>query len=111
MRSERGSGTIAAIGILGCVVALTVGALPLYRGVVVLAEIQGSADASALAGADAAAGIATGSPCSGAAEVARANHTSLSRCTVDGLVVSVRAQGSFLGFSLAADATAGPPVG
>jgi hypothetical protein len=77
----------------------------------VLTQIQGSADASALAGADAAAGIAAGSPCAVAAAVARANHTSLSRCAVDGLVVAVTAHGSFLGFSLAAGATAGPPVG
>jgi hypothetical protein len=99
------------MGILGCVVALAVAALPLYRGVAVLARIQGAADASALAGADAAAGIAAGSPCTGAAFVARANRTSLSACEVDGLVVTVTARGSFLGFSLMASATAGPPVG
>ena len=76
-----------------------------------LSQMEGAADASALAGADAAAGIAAGSPCAVAAGVARANRTSLSGCVVDGLVVTVTTGGSFLGFSLAASATAGPPVG
>ncbi len=100
-----------AVGVVGCVVGLAIAVLPLYNGVVVQRQVEGSADAAALAGADAAAGIAPGSPCAAAADVARANGTSLSRCTVDGLVVTVTARKPFLGFSLVAAATAGPPVG
>jgi secretion/DNA translocation related TadE-like protein len=111
MRSDRGSGTVLAVGIVGCIVGLAVVVVPLYRGLGALRQIQGAADASALAGADVAAGIAPGSPCGVAVSVARANDANTVKCRADGLVVTVTAGGSFLGFSLVSTATAGPPVG
>jgi secretion/DNA translocation related TadE-like protein len=111
MRSDRGSGTVLAVGIVGCIVGLAVVVVPLYRGLGELRQVQGAADASALAGADVAAGIAPGSPCQVAISVARAGGVVAKDCTVDGLVVTVTAGSSFLGFSLVSTATAGPPVG
>lgn len=84
--------------------------IPLYLGLGIRQSIAGAADAAALAGADVAAGIAPGSPCQVAASIARANHASLDACIADGLVVSVRASTGFLGLTLSASASAGPPV-
>jgi len=111
MRSDRGSGTVLAVGIVGCVIALAVLVVPLYRGLGAVRQVQGAADAASLAGADVAAGIAPGSPCEVAASVARANGAAATHCRADGLVVTVTARSSFLGISLVSTASAGPPVG
>jgi secretion/DNA translocation related TadE-like protein len=93
-------GTIAAVALLG---------LPLYVGLSVRASTEGAADASALAAADVAVGVAPGNPCNTARHVARGNSTRIERCEVDGLVVSVTASATFMGIPVEASATAGPP--
>lgn len=109
MRSERGSGTILAVAIVGGVVAVTGLALPLYMGYAVRQAVAGAADAAALAAADTASGLLPGYPCDAAAVVAAANGSGLASCEVDGLVATVTATRYLLGFAVSARATAGPP--
>jgi secretion/DNA translocation related TadE-like protein len=109
-RGERGSGTLLAIGIIGCTVAALAAGVPLMVGLGIRQSVASAADAAALAGADVAAGLSPGSPCSIAADVAASNNSVLTACRVDGLVVTVRAHRGFLGLALVATATAGPPV-
>lgn len=69
----------------------------------------GAADASALAAADVAVGIVPGFACEQAAAVASANGARLAQCETDGLIVTVVASRPFLGLTITATATAGPP--
>jgi secretion/DNA translocation related TadE-like protein len=107
---DDGSGSILAIAILGGVGAALTLLVPLYAGLGIRESVADAADAAALAAADVAAGLSPGSPCSVAAEVAAANNARFERCAVDGLVVTVSTSDGFLGISLQASATAGPPV-
>jgi secretion/DNA translocation related TadE-like protein len=106
---ETGAGTVLGILVIGSLAAVLGMTLPLYMGLAVRESVVGSADASALAGADVAAGIAPGLPCEVAGVVASANRVSLASCNADGLVITVTTSASFLGLPLHASATAGPP--
>jgi secretion/DNA translocation related TadE-like protein len=109
-RIELGSGSLLAVAIVGGTVAFFALCVPLYIGLGVRQSVDSAADSSALAGADVAAGIFPGSPCAVAGEIARENRASVRGCTVDGLVVTVRASSDFAGLTLSSTATAGPPV-
>jgi secretion/DNA translocation related TadE-like protein len=109
-RSDAGSGSVLALGILGGVGAALTLLVPLYTGLGIRESVSDAADASALAAADVATGLASGSPCTVAAETAEANRARVTRCSVDGLVVTVTTSADFLGLSLRSTATAGPPV-
>jgi secretion/DNA translocation related TadE-like protein len=109
LRGEGGSGTVLGLAVIGSILAVVAVSLPLYIGLSIKQSLLGAADASALAGADVAIGIAGGSPCAVASRVASANDAILDQCAVDGLVVTVRAKRDFLGLELTASATAGPP--
>jgi secretion/DNA translocation related TadE-like protein len=106
---DRGSGSILGLAIVGSVVTIVALLVPLDVGLHIRETLAASADAAALAGADVATGIAPGIPCDVAARLAAANGGSLDACEVDGLVVTVRTAGHFLGLKLTATATAGPP--
>jgi secretion/DNA translocation related TadE-like protein len=107
--SDRGSGSLLGLAIVGSVAAVVSLLVPLILGLGIRESLAGGADAAALAGADVAAGIAPGIPCDAAARLAAANGVSLGACAVDGLVVTVRTDRHFLGLELDATATAGPP--
>jgi secretion/DNA translocation related TadE-like protein len=107
-RGDRGSGSLLGLAIVGSVAALAMLCLPLYLGLSLRAAVEGAADAAALAAADVAVGISTGVPCDVAREVGAANGAVIARCDVDGLVVTVQANATFLTFPLRASATAGP---
>ena len=109
-RGDAGSGSLLAVAIIGAMIASLAVGVPLLIGIGIRQSVDDAADASALAGADVSAGIVAGSPCTVAADVARANGARLEGCAVDGLVVTVRTRAEFLGVALAASATAGPPV-
>jgi hypothetical protein len=94
--------------VIGSVVAVVSLTVPLYAGLAIWQLVAGAADAAALAAADVSSGIAPGSPCGAAAEVAAANLSGLAACSIDGRVVTVRLKRDFLGFDVAATATAGP---
>ena len=109
LRSDRGAGSILGVTILGGVLAAMALLLPLYIGMSLRQSVVGAADSAALAAADVAVGILPGYPCEVAAVVASANRTTLARCDVDGLIVTVSTKRQFLGQTLRATATAGPP--
>jgi len=111
MRSERGSGTVLAVALIGCLMAVTLAVVPLYRVLAIRQAVAGAADAAALAAADVAAGYAAGYPCEMAEHVASANNSRLDSCTVDGLIATVTTAREFAGFSVTSTATAGPPPG
>ena len=101
------------VSIVGAVIALLLLLLPLAGALELKRRVGASADAAALAAADVASGALPGVPCLEAARVAGALGTSLERCTIDGVVATVRVSGGLRGgipgLSAGADATAGPP--
>jgi secretion/DNA translocation related TadE-like protein len=109
IRDESGSGSLLGVAIVGALAAMVLMTLPLYMGLSARESVARAADASALAGADVAAGLSPGVPCSVARSVAAANRASLVSCRVDGLVVTVATGATFLGLPLTASAAAGPP--
>lgn len=106
---ERGSGSVLGIALIGAIVGLVVGVVPLYAVLAGRSNLAGAADAAALAAADARVGVVTGYPCDRAAEVAEANGATLTACDVDGLIATVSVSATFAGFRLESTATAGPP--
>jgi secretion/DNA translocation related TadE-like protein len=106
---ENGSGSLLGLAIAGALAAMMVMTLPLYIGLSARESVARAADASALAGADVAAGLSGGVPCTVARSVAAANRAALGACRVDGLVVTVTTGATFLGLRLTASAAAGPP--
>lgn len=110
--SERGSGTVLALG-LGLVVIMAVALLLLLaQSAVAASRAAAAADLAALAAADAARGITPGEPCAVAREVALQNHAAMVACSEgQGATVQVRLElgaGPFLGAATGL-ARAGPP--
>lgn len=98
-------GVALVAGLAAVVVALS-GASALL---VDRARVQAAADATALAGADAAAGLRAGAPCVVAASAAGIGGVRLDACVVDGSSVTVRVASIASAVSVTALATAGPP--
>lgn len=102
------AGSVASIAVTGVCAACAVS-----FGLVVAAALQGqrvsaTADAAALAAADAASGAIPGYPCERAAHVAGALGAEVIECDLDGLVATIAvAAGDVL--RTAATARAGPP--
>lgn len=107
---DSGAGSLLVIAVLSTIIATLLLLVPLARVLVLRAELDGAADAAALAAADVARGIFGGVPCVMAASVARENGALVTDCRVDGVIVTVRVSDVVLGFSVSATATAGPPV-
>ena len=108
--SERGSGSILAVAIVAAVLMLFSLVLPVATVLSAQQRVAGAADASALAAADVAVGIRSGSPCPSAATVAAANAARLDGCLIEGPTATVRLTTSVLGFAVSARATAGRPA-
>ena len=100
-----------AVAIIAAVLMLFSLLLPLVAVFSVHQRVVGAADAAALAAADVAVGIRSGSPCEAAAAVAVANTTRLRGCLVDDSTATVRVTASVVGFEVSARATAGRPPG
>lgn len=110
--SERGSGTVLALG-LGLVVITAVALLLLLaQSAVAASRAAAAADLAALAAADAARGITSGEPCAVAREVALKNDAAMVACSEGpDATVQVRTElgaGPFLGAATGL-ARAGPP--
>ena len=110
--SERGSGTVLALG-LGLVVIMAASLLLLLaQSAVAASRAAAAADLAALAAADAARGITSGEPCAVAREVAVKNNAAVVACAEGpGTTVQVRTElsaGPFLGPATGL-ARAGPP--
>jgi secretion/DNA translocation related TadE-like protein len=111
VNSDRGAGSVLTIALIAGVVALAGLAVPLYSALATRQAVAAAADASALAAADVAVGIAPGFPCAQAEVVASANGARLRSCELDGLIATVTVERSLLGIPAVASATAGPPLG
>jgi Tfp pilus assembly protein PilX len=94
---------VAAMVVLFTLLAATAVVLDAHR------RVEATADAAALAGADAALGNATGVPCDRASGITAAAGLLLERCEQRDTLVRVRVSTSVLGLPLAAVAVAGPP--
>ena len=111
--SERGSGTVLVVAVLGAVVLLAVTMIPLGGAFVASQGAANAADAAALAAADVASGLIPGVACEAAARAASVNGAALAGCELKGAVaqVSVTLDWSALGWAMSssARARAGPP--
>jgi secretion/DNA translocation related TadE-like protein len=102
-------GAVATTGIVAVVVVVST-SLTLVGGAAVAAQrLAGTADAAALAAADAASGAVAGSPCAEARLVAEAGGVRLASCELDGLVATIGVAGAYGGISFDAHSRAGPP--
>jgi secretion/DNA translocation related TadE-like protein len=111
MRSDAGSGTVLAVGLVGAVVSLALATTVVSSVLVERAVAAGAADSAALAAADVAAGFGTGPPCAAAEEVVAAAGATLAGCDVVGTTAVVQAsrRDGPLGLPVTARARAGQP--
>jgi secretion/DNA translocation related TadE-like protein len=109
MGSDRGSGAVIALALVGATLMVALAALTLGSALVVRQRVIDAADASALAAADTASGALAGDPCPTAQRVAWANGAVLSACRIDGLIATVEASARFGLIPVTARARAGPP--
>lgn len=109
MVSDRGSGSVLSIAVVGVILAIAAILVPLSLVLTARQAAAGAADAAALAAADAAVGIVPGSPCAVADPVAAANGAEVTACRMDGVVVTVRVSVNAAGMDVSSTATAGPP--
>ncbi|MEO7348631.1 MAG: Rv3654c family TadE-like protein [Terrimesophilobacter sp.] len=107
---DRGAGSLLVVAVLAVIVGTLLAVAPLFRVLVIRAEMTGVADASALAAADVARGISPGIPCEIAASLAASHGALLDKCRVDGVIVTVRVSDLSFAFPVTATATAGPPA-
>ena len=107
-RSERGSGSVLVVALLGALVTLTAVLLPVLALLPAHQSAQGAADAAALAAADVASGLVSGVPCATAARAAELNGARLVACSVDGLIATVSVSRTAGGFPIGSRARAGP---
>lgn len=78
--SERGSGTVLALGLVFVLLIFFVVIAGVITAVSAQHKAMAAADLSALAAADTARGLREGEPCTVAAEIARFNHAELKGC-------------------------------
>ncbi|WP_382307650.1 Rv3654c family TadE-like protein [Herbiconiux sp. UC225_62] len=110
LAEERGSGGIAGVAVIGVLCALLLAMAPIGGALSARQQLQGAADAAALAAADTASGRVAGSPCAAAASLAEALGASLATCAVDPRgVATVGVATTVLGIGIGASARAGPP--
>lgn len=108
VRSENGSGSVLALGIL----AVAVGMFALLQLLAVTLHQnrinEVAVDTAAIAAADSLRGLSTGYPCEVAERIAHINGANLTACRIVGFEVSLRVQSETLGIVLSATARAGP---
>lgn len=78
--SERGSGTVLALGLVFVLLIFFVVIAGVITAISAQHKAMAAADLSALAAADTARGLREGEPCTVAAEIARVNHAELKGC-------------------------------
>jgi secretion/DNA translocation related TadE-like protein len=107
--SERGSGTVLAVALLGAITLAAVAVLTGASALVAQQSAQNAADAAALAAADTLSGRASGYPCENAARAAALSQASVASCSTDGLIAVVSVSRNWARLELSARARAGPP--
>ncbi|BAW92009.1 hypothetical protein CHIBA101_0134 [Actinomyces sp. Chiba101] len=110
---ERGEGTVLMVGIIGVILAITLGLSGLMRAGAAAGRARTAADMAALAGATVLNSIvAPGDPCAAAQRLASANGATLDSCRVEGedVVVGASVDATVLGVprQARAHARAGP---
>ncbi|MFF2369937.1 Rv3654c family TadE-like protein [Agromyces sp. NPDC058110] len=110
-RADRGAASVVALALVSAVVLLTTLVLGVAAGYVDARRAATTADAAALAAADAASGAVVGLPCEVADLAARRAGARLVSCELDGAVsrVTIVVPGRIPGFDATASARAGPP--
>lgn len=110
--SERGSGTVLAVGLAVAVMVLMAVVLLFAQAAVFASRAASAADLAALAAADALRGLTEGDPCSVAQDVAARHGAALVSCT-EGAGQTVEVRTELLERTLPGAATgharAGPP--
>ncbi|WP_223694403.1 Rv3654c family TadE-like protein [Leifsonia poae] len=107
--AESGSATVLAVGIIGALLGLAAAGIAVAGAAVAQQRAANAADAAALTAADVASGRLPGVPCTEADDVAQANGSRVSSCRLDGLIVTIVVESDYLGFTVTAEARAGPP--
>lgn len=108
LRDDRGSGSVLALAVVAATLVVTALLMTLGAAFTVKHQVQGAADAAALAAADVSAGFVGGYPCEAAKRVAELNGAGLADCELAGVTAAVRVQRSFMGIIVAVSARAGP---
>ncbi len=103
------AGTAATAGVVTAIGVLTIGLAVVGAAAVHAQRLAGTADAAALAAADAASGAVDGAPCDRAAQIASRAVAEVVSCEVDGLIATVRVGAAFGSIPTSAIARAGPP--
>lgn len=126
-RCEQGSGSVLALAICAVMIVLAAVTYLVISATLASAVATRAADLAALAGADAARGLASGYPCDVARSTAERNAVRLERCDIGGehgteVTVEVSLDAQYLpdgittwlevpGFDIRAVTRAGPPPG
>jgi secretion/DNA translocation related TadE-like protein len=106
--SERGSGSVLIVALLGALFTVTAVLIPVLALLPVNQVVQGAADAAALAAADTASGLLPGVPCELAARAAELNGATLAACSVDGVIATVGVSRSVGIITIGSRSRAGP---
>ena len=110
-RSTRGSASVLAIGLVSVSALLVAATGAVGLAVATRVELDGAADAAALAAADALAGFVLEEPCTVAERAASLNGARLAACGIEGAVADVIVETTVLGVHATSRARAGPPIG
>jgi len=108
-REERGAGSVLAVALLGAIVVATGAVLLAVAVLAAQRQVQGAADAAALAAADTLSGRAAGYPCANAERAATLNEASVTSCATAGQIATVAVTRDWAQLRLQAEARAGPP--
>ncbi|MGV8970284.1 MAG: Rv3654c family TadE-like protein [Microbacteriaceae bacterium] len=108
--SDAGAGTVLGLAILGAFLGFTLMLVPALGVLIAKQQLEGAADAAALAAADARLGVVGDYPCPLASRLASANGANLDSCVFDGLIVTVSVSRTVGVFAMTSSATAGPPT-
>ncbi|TLP71824.1 Rv3654c family TadE-like protein [Nesterenkonia sphaerica] len=84
LHSERGSGTIVALGVIASLMVVMALVVVLGAAAAAKAQAHRASDLAALAAADTARGLNVGDPCTVAEQVAARNSAVLAECVVGG---------------------------
>jgi secretion/DNA translocation related TadE-like protein len=101
------SGSVVAAGVITALLGASVTVTGAAATLVSAQALHGSADAAALAAADALLGFTSGDPCSQATEIAQMNDATMVSCSVERTSVVVRVASVSLGIRLESTSRAG----
>lgn len=103
------AGATLTVGVLAVTAILAAGCATAGAVSVRVVRLAATADAAALAAADAASGAVAGIPCERAEQLAAHGGAQVSHCTLDGLVATVSVTAALGPFTAVATSRAGPP--